>query len=60
MAPRSQGEGRRSITWLVYEELKSRGVEFATDVLEFPRGYAAQFLDPDGNRLQIHEGRSAT
>jgi predicted enzyme related to lactoylglutathione lyase len=40
-----------------YEELKSRGVEFATEVLEFPWGYAAQFLDPDGNRLQIREGR---
>lgn len=39
------------------EELKSRGVEFVTDVLEFPWGYVAQFLDPDGNRLQIREGR---
>jgi predicted enzyme related to lactoylglutathione lyase len=41
----------------VYEELKSRGVEFDTDVLEFPWGYVAQFDDPDGNRLQIREGR---
>ncbi len=40
-----------------YEELKSRGVEFETDVLEFPWGYIAQLLDPDGNRLQIREGR---
>ncbi len=40
-----------------FEELKSRGVEFATDVLEFPWGYVAQFQDPDGNRLQIREGR---
>jgi predicted enzyme related to lactoylglutathione lyase len=40
-----------------YEELKSRGVEFLTDVLEFPWGYVAQFQDPDGNRLQIREGR---
>ena len=39
------------------DELKSRGVEFVTDVLEFPWGYVAQFLDPDGNRLQIREGR---
>jgi predicted enzyme related to lactoylglutathione lyase len=39
------------------EELKSRGVEFLTDVLEFPWGYVAQFEDPDGNRLQIREGR---
>jgi predicted enzyme related to lactoylglutathione lyase len=26
-------------------------------VLEFPWGYVAQFQDPDGNRLQIREGR---
>jgi predicted enzyme related to lactoylglutathione lyase len=40
-----------------YEELKSRGVEFETDVLEYPWGYVALFQDPDGNRLQIREGR---
>jgi predicted enzyme related to lactoylglutathione lyase len=40
-----------------FEELKSRGVEFVTDVLEFPWGSVAQFEDPDGNRLQIREGR---
>jgi predicted enzyme related to lactoylglutathione lyase len=40
-----------------YEELKSRGVEFETDVLEQPWGYVAQFQDPDGNRLQLREGR---
>ena len=39
------------------EELKSRGVEFVSDVLEFPWGYVAQFEDPDGNLLQIREGR---
>jgi predicted enzyme related to lactoylglutathione lyase len=39
------------------EELKGRGVEFVSDVLEFPWGYVAQFQDPDGNRLQIREGR---
>lgn len=39
------------------EELKSRGVEFISDVLELPWGYVAQFEDPDGNRLQIREGR---
>jgi predicted enzyme related to lactoylglutathione lyase len=39
------------------EELKSRGVEFASDILEFPWGYVAQFRDPDGNLLQIREGR---
>ena len=40
-----------------FEELKSRGVEFVSDVLEFPWGYVAQFQDPDGTRLQIREGR---
>ena len=40
-----------------YEELKSRGVEFETDVLEYPWGWVALFEDPDGNRLQIREGR---
>ena len=40
-----------------FEELKSRGVEFETDVLEYPWGYVALFEDPDGNRLQIREGR---
>ncbi len=39
------------------EDLKSRGVEFVSDVLEFPSGYVAQFVDPDGNRLQLREGR---
>ena len=40
-----------------FEELKSRGVAFKTDVLEFPWGYVAQFQDPDGNRLQLREAR---
>ena len=40
-----------------FEGLKSRGVEFVSDLLEFPWGYVAQFQDPDGNRLQIREGR---
>jgi predicted enzyme related to lactoylglutathione lyase len=40
-----------------FEELQSRGVEFLSGVLEFPWGYVAQFEDPDGNRLQIREGR---
>jgi predicted enzyme related to lactoylglutathione lyase len=42
---------------ITVEQLKSRGVEFVSDVLEFPWGYVAQFQDPDGNRLQIREGR---
>jgi predicted enzyme related to lactoylglutathione lyase len=40
-----------------YEELKSRGVKFETEVLEYPWGYVALFEDPDGNRLQLREGR---
>src|SRR5262245_34304527 len=39
------------------EELKSRVVKFVSDVLEFPWGFVAQFQDPDGNLLQIREGR---
>jgi predicted enzyme related to lactoylglutathione lyase len=39
------------------DELKSHGVEFVSDVLEFPWGYVAQFQDPDGNLLQIRQGR---
>jgi len=40
-----------------YAELKARGVEFETEVLEYPWAYTAVFLDPDGNRLQLREGR---
>jgi predicted enzyme related to lactoylglutathione lyase len=40
-----------------FDELASRGVEFVSDVLEFPWGSVAQFQDPDGNRLQIRQGR---
>jgi predicted enzyme related to lactoylglutathione lyase len=40
-----------------FEELKSRGVKFETDVLEYPWGYIALFEDPDGNRLQVREAR---
>jgi predicted enzyme related to lactoylglutathione lyase len=40
-----------------FETLKSRGVKFDTPVLEFPWGYIAVFQDPDGNRLQLREGR---
>ena len=40
-----------------FEELKSRGVKFETGVLEYPWGYIAVFADPDGNRLQLREGR---
>jgi predicted enzyme related to lactoylglutathione lyase len=40
-----------------YEDFKARGVDFVSDVLEFPWGSVAQFQDPDGNLLQIREGR---
>ncbi|QGN34419.1 VOC family protein [Microlunatus sp. Gsoil 973] len=39
------------------EELQSRGVKSVSEVLEFPWGYVAQFEDPDGNRLQLRQGR---
>jgi predicted enzyme related to lactoylglutathione lyase len=43
-----------------FETLKSRGVNFEPpEVLEFPWGYAARFQDPDGNQLQVREGRGA-
>lgn len=40
-----------------FEALKSRGVKFETEVLEYPFAYIAAFQDPDGNRLQLREGR---
>ena len=43
-----------------FETLKSRGVKFdPSEVLEFPWGYAARFHDPDGNSLQLREGRGS-
>jgi predicted enzyme related to lactoylglutathione lyase len=39
------------------EALTSRGVTFDTDVLEYPFADIAGFQDPDGNRLQLREGR---
>jgi predicted enzyme related to lactoylglutathione lyase len=40
-----------------YETLKDRGVTFETEVLEYPWGWVAIFLDPDGNRLQVRQAR---
>ncbi len=41
-----------------FDTLKSRGVKFEPpQVLEFPWGYVARFQDPDGNSLQVREGR---
>ena len=43
-----------------FETLKSRGVKFEPpEVLEFPWGQVARFHDPDGNTLQVREGRGA-
>lgn len=42
-----------------HETLKSHGVQFDTEVLEYPWGYVAVFQDPDGNRLQVRELRAA-
>jgi predicted enzyme related to lactoylglutathione lyase len=41
----------------MFEVLKSRGVKFDTEVLEYPWGYVAVFQDPDGNHLQLRQGR---
>jgi predicted enzyme related to lactoylglutathione lyase len=40
-----------------FDALKALGVKFETDVLEYPWGSIALFLDPDGNRLQLRQGR---
>ena len=43
---------------MVFETLKSRGVKFEPpEILEFPWGCVARFQDPDGNLLQVREGR---
>ena len=42
---------------LAVAELTSRGVDFVTGVLEHPWGWSAMFVDPDGNRLQLRQGR---
>ncbi len=39
------------------DALEARGVKFDTEVLEYPFAYIAGFQDPDGNRLQLREGR---
>ncbi len=43
---------------VAFDTLVSRGVRFETrEVLCFPWGYAARFQDPDGNRLQLRQGK---
>ena len=43
---------------MAFETLKSRGVTFEPpEILEFPWGDVARFEDPDGNLLQVREGR---
>jgi predicted enzyme related to lactoylglutathione lyase len=41
----------------MFKALTSRGVKFETEVLEYPWGYVAVFQDPDGNWLQLRQGR---
>jgi predicted enzyme related to lactoylglutathione lyase len=40
-----------------FEELKAKGVQFETEVLEYPWGWVAVFLDLDGKGLQVRHGR---
>jgi predicted enzyme related to lactoylglutathione lyase len=43
---------------IAFETLKSRGVTLEPpEILEFPWGYIAVFQDPDGNVLQVREGK---
>ena len=37
------------------EELKARGVEFVSDIIDFRGFWVAQFQDPDGNLLQLRQ-----
>jgi predicted enzyme related to lactoylglutathione lyase len=56
-------QGRSAATYTIetrdcrkaFETLKSRGVKFDTQVLEYPWGYLAVFQDPDGNHLQLRQ-----
>ena len=42
----------------VFETLKTRGVTFEPpEILEFPWGSVGRFQDPDGNLLQVREGK---
>jgi predicted enzyme related to lactoylglutathione lyase len=44
-----------------FNALQARGVTFdPPSILQFPWGSVARFEDPDGNRLQIRQGRTAT
>lgn len=41
-----------------FDTLSSRGVTFTPpQVIEYPWGWVARFTDPDGNLLQIRQGR---
>lgn len=39
------------------QALESRGVRFEENVTEYPWGYVALFEDPDGNRIQVRQGK---
>jgi len=36
-------------------DLEDKGIQFTTDILDFEKVKVAQFEDPDGNRLELHE-----
>jgi catechol 2,3-dioxygenase-like lactoylglutathione lyase family enzyme len=41
-----------------FEALTSRGVKFnPPNIIELPFAWVARFQDPDGNRLQLRQGR---
>lgn len=40
-----------------FDTLKSRNVQFDTEILEYPWGLVAVFQDLDGNRLQLRQAR---
>ena len=43
-----------------FKKLQERGAVFEPPkVIEMPFGYVARFKDPDGNSLQLREGRKA-
>ena len=43
-----------------FETLAARGIKFEpAELLQFPWGSIARFKDPDGNQLQVREGRGA-
>lgn len=40
-----------------YQELRARGVQFVSPIIQQPWADLAKFVDPDGNRLNIRSGK---